>query len=99
MIETDKFGKMTKVVTQKVKSQLKQKKVSPKEIDDALRSVMNPQQYSDFLVIEKALEDERSAGSRSQSYSDERNGPGWNSSPDSIRLRLVAEAIAERSRR
>lgn len=86
-------------VTPKVKSQLKQTETSPKEIDDALRSVMSPQQYSDFLVIKKSLEEEKTAAYRSQPYFDEKSDPGWNSSPDAIRLRLIEEAIAERSRR
>lgn len=88
---------MTEGANRKVNSNFNQKKASPKEIDEALRSVMNPQQYSDFLEINKALKEEKSAGCRSQSNTDGKHDLGWDNSPDAIRLRLIAEAIAGRS--
>lgn len=90
---------MKNAATHKVKSKLKQKDASPNEINEALRCVMNPQQYSDFLAMRKALVEEKSTGSRSQSNSDGKDDPGWDRSPDAIRLRLIEEAIAKRSRR
>lgn len=89
---------MTNAATQKVKTKLKRKDASPNEIDEALRCVMNPQQYSDFLAIRKALVEEKSSGSQSQPNSDGKYDPGWDSSPDAIRLRLIEEAIATRPR-
>lgn len=97
--EREKFGRMTNAATQKVESKPKQKEASPSEIDEALRCVMNTQQYNDFLVIRKALEEEMSAGSRSQPNSDGKHDQAWDRSPDAIRLRLIKDAIAKRSGR
>lgn len=97
--ERQEFGGMTNAAAQKVKSKPKQKNALPNEIDEALRCVMNRQQHSDFLAIRKALIEENSSGCRSQSNSDGKYDPGWDSSPDAIRLRLIEEAIAKRSRR
>lgn len=96
--EKQRFDRMTKVTTQIFQSKCSQIKASQKEIDQALRSVMNPQQYIDFLAISKARKEEQSTGSRSRSNTDGTHDPGWNNSPEAIRLRLMAEAIAGRSR-
>lgn len=96
--EQRKLDRMAEGANWKVNSNFNQKTASPKEIDDALRSVMNPQQYSDFLEISKALKEEKSgAECRSQSNTDGKHDLGWDNSPDAIRLRLIAEAIAGRS--
>lgn len=57
---------------------------------------MNPQQYSDFLAISKALQDEKSAESRGQLDAGGKHDPGWDRSPDAIRRRLITKAIAEK---
>lgn len=98
MAEQEKLGRTAMDVIRRAKAIFKQD-ASSKEIGKALRSVMNSQQYSDFLAISKALQDEKSAESESQL--DARGNPdlGRGSSPDGIRLRLITEAIAERPRR
>lgn len=78
--EQKRFGRMTKVTIRKVISKCNRIKVLQKEIDEALRSVMNPQQYSDVLEISKARKEEKSTGSRSQSNTDGKHDTGWDSS-------------------
>lgn len=89
---------MTKRLVQRVRWKLYQKDASAKEINEALRSVMNPQQYLDFLTITKALEEEKRTMSQSKPNTSGHGDPALYGPPDEIRLRLIAEAITERSR-
>ena len=92
------YGIMTKVLIGKVNSKLSQKEASSKEIDEALKSVMSPQQYSEYLTLSKALKEMKSTGSQNQPNVYGTHEPGWDSSPDAIRLRLISEATIARSR-
>lgn len=98
MTEQEKLGRTAKDVIRRAKAIFKQD-ASSKENGEALRSVMNPQQYSYFLAMSKALQDEKSAESGSQLDAGGKPDLGRDSSPDGIRQRLINAAIAERPRR